>query len=103
MTKLVLLVFMTFTVSASALTSRPLVKVNVIGSSGKGQYIAFEEFGYKLGKSLPFAKIRILNVWTNKYIKNSYEVVKKGTTLLEVRKKVRSMATETLKKFHISS
>ena len=102
MTKCILLFMMCMSFSVFAINPRPVVKVKVLGSSSKGQYIAFEEFGYKSGRSLPFSRIRVLNVWTNKYVKEIHQITSRKNHLIDVRKKVKMMAIKTLEKFNIS-
>lgn len=83
--------------------ARNFVRVMAIGSSPKGQFVAFEEFGYQNGKTLPFSKIRIMNMWKNKYITAPILVVanKEADDLRQVRSKAKTQAQSFLKKYNI--
>jgi predicted secreted protein len=66
--------------------------------------VAFEEYGYKSGRKQPFSKIRIMNVWKNKYMESPVHVVgtKEEQRLNQVRQKAKELASKNLKKFNIS-
>ena len=66
MTKLILFVFCLF--GFAHVQASTLVRVKALGASPKGQYIAVEEFGYLDGDKGPYSRIKILNVWKNKYV-----------------------------------
>ncbi len=80
------------------------VRVKALGSSPRGQYVAFEEFGYKNGRTMPFSKIRIMNVWKNKYADKTVQVIGKNNevNLAHVRHQAKTLAKEQLDKFNIS-
>lgn len=84
--------------------AKMMVKVKALGSSPKGQFIAFEEYGYRTGRKLPFSKIRIMNVWKNQYVETPIHVVGKvdGHELDDVRLEAKKLARKKLKKFDIS-
>lgn len=82
-----------------------MIKVEAIGSSPKGQFIAFEEFGYLDEGKAPFSRIRVKNVWKNKYVNRPIRIIdeKEGLELEQVRAKTKKMAREELKEFNIST
>ena len=81
------------------------MRVNAIGSSPRGQYVAFEEFGYKEGRKYPYSKIRVMNVWKNKYVEEAIYIIGKDKKdeLNSVRNKAKSLAKKKLKKFNITT
>ena len=92
-------------ISSFPLTSSAMVKVKALGSSPKGQFIAFEEYGVKSNDGHSFSKIRIMNVWKNSYVESPVQVIgKKGVEELgQVRIKAKKIASKKLKKFNISN
>ncbi len=84
--------------------AKNFVRVMAIGSSPKGQYIAFEEFGYQSGRTLPFSKIRIMNMWKNKYITAPIFITAKTQEddLEGIRSRAKIQAKVFLKKYNIS-
>lgn len=88
-----------------AAPAKTLVRVNAIGSSPRGQFVAFEEFGYKQGRKLPYSKIRVLNVWKNKYVDKPVQVIGSDDSdrLEYVRQRAKNLADKQLKKFNIST
>ena len=85
--------------------TKTLVRINTIGSSPRGQYVAFEEFGYKDGRKYPYSKIRVMNVWKNRYVDDPIQVIGKGQDekLDQVRKKAKDLAIKKFAKFNIES
>lgn len=81
-----------------------LVKVKAIGKSPKGQFIAFEEFGFTHNTQKPFAKIRVMNMWKNQYMTKEIKVFGKtqDATLSQVRAEAKDLAMKHLKTFNIS-
>lgn len=101
--KLILILQMLLFSSLSSAGS--LVVIKAVGESPKGQFVAFEEYGYKNGTKTPYSKIRVMNMWKNKYVskpiivmglKNDIEM-----TLGHVRAKVRELVSLKLKKYSI--
>lgn len=98
-----------FTLTAIFITqsvpARTLVRINTIGASPRGQFVAFEEFGYKEGRKFPYSKIRVMNVWKNKYVDDPVQVIGKdgNEKLDQVRKKAKDMAIKKFAKFNIES
>lgn len=85
--------------------SKNLIRVKAIGKSSKGQYIAFEEYGFTNDARTPFSKIRVMNVWKNKYVTKEVKVIAPNSEvkLEEVRAKAKKLAKKGLKSFNISS
>jgi len=91
-------------ISSVVVQAKTLVRVKAIGSSPKGQYVAFEEFGYQNGRKLPFSKIRVMNVWKNKYVETPVVIVgaKEDDRLNQVRARAKQIAEKKLQKFNIT-
>ena len=106
MKKLFVLVTSIFIASSVStdIQARNLVRVMAIGSSPRGQYVAFEEFGYQNGRKAPFSKIRVMNMWKNEYVTNPVFVTgsRDDESLGEIRGKAKSQAVAQLKQFNIS-
>ena len=82
-----------------------LVVFKAVGESPKGQFVAFEEYGYKNGTKIPYSKIRVMNMWQNKYVSKPIIVTglkhRVDMTLGHVRAKVRELVDQKLKKYSI--
>jgi len=79
--------------------------VDTIGSSPKGQYVAFETYGFKPEEKKFYSSIKIMNVWKKQYVGSIIEAEMPAFTkdsLSKVRAKARTLALENLKKFQIS-
>lgn len=100
-----LYVLLTALFVSQGVSAKTLVRINAIGASPRGQYVAFEEFGYKEGRKTPYSKIRVMNVWKNKYVEEPIQVIgtKKEENLEEVRKKAKDLALRKFKKFNIET
>ncbi len=100
-----LYVLLTALFVSQGVSAKTLVRINAIGASPRGQYVAFEEFGYKEGRKTPYSKIRVMNVWKNKYVEEPIQVIgtKKEEKLEEVRKKAKDLALRKFKKFNIET
>lgn len=103
MKKLYILITALFLTSVTA-QAKSMVRVKAIGKSPRGQFVAFEEYGYKNGRKTPFSKIRVMNVWKSKYVDNPVQVIANDDEekLLEVRMKAKKLASQKLKKFNIA-
>lgn len=105
MTKLAIILGLLTTFSTGLVSAKNTVRIKTIGKSPKGQYVAFEEFGFKNNQKIPYSRIRVMNMWKNKYVDTPVNVV--GTNeeaeLKEIRLKAKKLAQETLKKFNINS
>lgn len=93
------------TVVTSPVQSNPLVRIKAIGSSPRGQYVAFEEFGYKNGRKFPYSRIRVMNMWKNRYVDTPVYLIgtENDDRLNSIRSKAKSLADKKLKKFNIST
>ena len=85
--------------------AKNLIRVKTLGKSPKGQYIAFEEFGFTNNSTVPFSKIRVMNVWKNKYVSKTIYVVDPDNEmqLEQIRAKAKKMAIKHLRAFDIST
>ncbi len=86
--------------------SKNMVRVKAIGASPRGQFVAFEEFGYQTEKrKVPYSRIRIMNVWKNKYVGKPVQVigVEREDRLNSVRTKAKDLASKKFKKFNITT
>ena len=94
-----------FFVYSSLAYSGTMVKIMAIGSSPKGQYVAFEEFGYLDGATVAFSRIRIKNVWKNRYVSKPFKAQGDGENvkLEQVRAQALRLAKERLLELDISS
>lgn len=86
--------------------AKTMIRVNALGASPKGQFVAFEEFGYLDNSTIPFSRIKVMNVWKNKYVGKTINVVsdkKNDLELDQVRAQAKKLAKEGLKRFNIST
>ena len=106
MKKLFLLVSAIFMVTAAVeAAGNKMVRVKAIGSSPRGQYVAFEEFGYKdANRKYPFSKIRVRNMWKKKYVEKPVNIIgnPESDNLNQVRAKAKEIAKKKLEKFNMS-
>lgn len=103
---LILLVLSLLCGQVMEVMAKTMMRVNALGASPKGQYVAFEEFGFLSDSKMPFARIKVMNVWKNKYVGKEINVVsdkKNQMELEQVRAQAKKLATERLKKFNIST
>lgn len=80
-------------------------KIDTLGISSKGQFVAFEEYGYKADVHSYYARVKIINVWKNEYVGESFEVslpAHRPMVLEKVRQQVKILAQDQLKKFNIN-
>ncbi|MFA5584064.1 MAG: hypothetical protein WDA09_07605 [Bacteriovoracaceae bacterium] len=80
-------------------------KVDSLGSSAKGQFIALEEYGYRPDKKAYFVEIKILNLWKKKFVGDVIRVESPAYSdkhLKESRLKAKKLAEGQLKAFGIS-
>lgn len=80
-------------------------KINALGVSKKGQFVALEEYGYTPHKNSYYVHIKIMNVWKKEYVGMSYsvEVPAIGSNLKDAREKAKNMAKSELERFNIST
>ena len=94
-----------FIFGSLSLQANNMIKVKAIGSSPKGQFVAFEEFGYLNEDKAAFSLIRVKNVWKDHYVDKPIKVISKDgdMELDQVRAQAMKIAKERLKVFNISS
>jgi len=81
-------------------------KINSLGVSKKGQFVALEEYGYTPHKNSYYVHIKIMNVWKKEYVGMTFtvEVPALGSNQLkEARAKAKNMAKSELERFNIST
>ena len=78
-------------------------KLNFIGFSKTGKYLAFEEHGVQDGSGFPYSTFYVVNVETNSYAAGPFRVRLENETAtdLQARMKARLAAAPSLKKFGI--
>ncbi len=78
--------------------------IDSLGASPKGQFVALEQYGYKPMNHSYYARIQVLNVWTQKYVGKTFEVevpAIKREHLNQARIRARSQALGELRRFQI--
>ena len=79
-------------------------KIDTLGMSKAGQFVALEEYGYKANTHSYFVTIKIINVWTKEYVGSTVEVeesASRPTNLIQAREKAKRLASEDLRRFKI--
>lgn len=79
--------------------------IDTLGSSPKGQFVALEQYGYKVQSHTYYVSIKVMNVWTKKYVGSAVDVelpAIRPNNLHKAREKARILASEELKRFNIS-
>ncbi len=79
-------------------------KIDTLGSSKAGQFVALEEYGYKSHTHSYVVRVKILNVWTKEYVGKEIEVEEPALNpqkLSHARAKAKSLAKEDLERFKI--
>ena len=97
-----ILLTLTFQLTAMA---REHQKINSLGVSKKGQFVALEEYGYTPHKNSFYVHIKIMNVWKKEYVGTTFsiEVPAIGSNLKDAREKAKNMAKSELERFNIST
>lgn len=80
---------------------KTVVRINPLGESSKGQYIAYEEYGYLGNSNQPFVKLKIMNVWKNKYVEDFKLMGDDADSLEEIRKKIKNDYENLFAKYSI--
>lgn len=78
--------------------------IDTLGVSPKGQYVALEEYGYRVETHSYYVNIKVMNVWKKEYVGNSVilEVpAHRPNFLAEARQKAKFEAKSELRKFNI--
>ncbi len=81
-------------------------RIDTLGASPKGQFVALEEYGYKSDKQSYYVTIKIMNVWKKEYVGSTIEVelpASKSRDLVKAREKAKTLAQDELKKFNIQN
>lgn len=102
MKKLIILFMLSFGFTALAGNHN---KIDTLGMSKAGQFVALEEYGYKKQTHSYFVAIKIINVWTKEYVGKTVEVEEPALNprkLNYARAKAKMMASDDLKRFKIS-
>jgi predicted secreted protein len=103
LSKTTFILFMVFTCSLARGGQHN--KIDTLGFSRAGQFVAFEEYGYNTHNHSYFVSIKIMNVWTEEYVGASFEVEEPALGpdhLAFARLRAKKLAAEELKKFKIS-
>jgi predicted secreted protein len=99
-----LLILLISLMASSAFGARQVI--DTLGSSGKGQFVALEEYGYAAEKHNYIVTIKIMNVWQKEYVG---EVIKvelpayQQNDLQKARERARVLAQNLLNKYGINS
>jgi predicted secreted protein len=88
----------------SAMSLGSPVRIEAIGASPKGQYVAIEEYGFNQGLNTFYSRIRLMNLWKNQDAAPLIEIEKKARhpdDLIRIREEARLQATQQLEKYNI--
>lgn len=97
--------FILFLLSATAAFGKQHNKIDTLGTSRAGMFVALEEYGYKPTTHSYFVTIKILNTYTREYVGSKIEVEEpalKPINLEKARERAKKLASDDLKKFKIS-
>jgi predicted secreted protein len=85
--------------------AKNMIRIKALGSSPRGQFVAFEEFGYMNDSKTPFARIRVKNVWKDSYVNKPINVIAddENKRLDQVRAMAIDLAKKQLEKFNINT
>jgi predicted secreted protein len=78
--------------------------IDTLGVSPKGQFVAIEEYGYKVQNHSYYVRIKIMNVWKKEYVGKSVEVelpAHRPVFLEKARSRAKVLAFEELSRFKI--
>lgn len=79
-------------------------KIDVLGTSPKGQFVAVEEYGYRQGTHMYYVTIRVMNVWKKEYVGDTVQIelpASRPYVLKKARSEARELAQNTFKKYQI--
>ena len=99
----ILLALMLFMLSTAYAANKQ--KIDVLGTSSKGQFVAIEEYGYRPGTHMYFVKIRVMNVWKKEYVGDSIQVelpASRPYVLKKARAEALELAQTTFRKYKIN-
>ena len=93
------------TVSSASVFAGDFARLNVIGFSQDGKYLAFEEYGTQDGSGFPYANIYFIETAKNSFAASTVKVLLESETASEAtaRLKAKTSAAANLKKFKIVS
>lgn len=97
--------FILLLMTATAAFGKQHNKIDTLGASKAGMYVALEEYGYKATTHSYFVTIKIINTFTKEYVGSKVEVEEpalRPINLERAREKAKKLASEDLKKFKIS-
>lgn len=98
----ILCLFILFTLPAAFAVNKQ--KIDVLGTSSKGQFVAIEEYGYRPGTHMYFVTIRVMNVWKKEYVGDSIQIelpASRPYVLKKARAEALDLAQNTFKKYKI--
>lgn len=79
--------------------------IDTLGVSKKGQFVALEEYGYRSQNHSYYVNIKVMNVWTKKYVGQTIHVelpAHRPHFLEKARARAKYLANDILKRFDIS-
>jgi len=80
-----------------------MVRIKAIGKSPRGQFVAFEEYGYESSNiKRPYSNIKIINMWKNQVMKQYSNYSEVDSTLEEIREKSFTRGQKIFKEFNIA-
>jgi len=98
--------FILFVLMTTQVMAKQHNRIDYIGSSKAGQFLALEEYGYEPNGHVYFVNIRVLNVWTKQYVGPKIEITENAARpflLQRARAKARQLSIETFQKYNINS
>jgi predicted secreted protein len=101
--KTLLLIGVVLSFLAVGVRAGDYARLNFIGFSKSGKYLAFEEYGVQDGSGFPYSAFYVVNVETNSYAAGPFESMLESETAtqLQVRTSARRKAAAALRKFGI--
>lgn len=81
-----------------------VVRIEAIGSSPKGQYVALEEYGKNTSTKKIFSRIQIVNLWKDETLK-TFEINETESEVQNldlIRNENKKIAMKYLEKFNIN-
>lgn len=100
-----LLIFTAFMMLAGGSSASEHQMIDTLGVSSKGQFVALEEYGYKVQSHTYYVTIKVMNVWKKEYVGQMIEVevpAHRPNYLPKARARARLMAQEHLRSYGIS-
>ncbi len=100
----ILFVLILSCLSLSEAFSREHSRIETLGVSKAGQYVALEEYAYQSSSNSYVVTVRIMNVWTQEYVGKLIKVSKiahRPVQLEMARQEARRLAQGDLVKFKI--